>query len=140
MQLYCELLFLRCGVLLYGGNFLPGGAMKYSARELWPVRVCAALAVLILLILPAPASSEQSEEERNFLLTYFTEDELQVVSSTRSIKSISRVAENMTVVTAKDIERMNAHTLAEVLNTVNGVHVWLQGSAPGPRCRRRYSR
>ena len=77
------------------------------------------------------AGAEQSEEEKNFLLMYFKEEELQVVSSTRSLKSISHVAENVTIVTAKDIERMNAHTLAEVLNAVNGVQVWLNGSAPG---------
>ncbi len=62
---------------------------------------------------------------------YFKEDELQVISATRSVKSISRVAENITVVTAEDIERMNAHSLADVLNTVNGVQVWFISSTPG---------
>jgi vitamin B12 transporter len=87
--------------------------------------------VLYVLVLPSFAGAQQSEEEKNFLLMYFKEEELQVVSSTRSIKSIAKVAENMTVVTAAEIERMNAHTLAEVLNTINGVQVWFNGTAPG---------
>ncbi|HTZ18664.1 MAG TPA: TonB-dependent receptor plug domain-containing protein, partial [Dissulfurispiraceae bacterium] len=88
--------------------------------------------VLVLyMMLPVFAFAEQSEEEKNFLLMYFKEEELQVVSSTRSIKSISRVAENMTVITAQDIERMNAHTLADVLNTVNGVQVQFSSTTPG---------
>ena len=41
-----------------------------------------------------------------------------------------RIAENMTVVTAADIELMNAHTLADVLNTIPGVEVFLTGG-PG---------
>jgi vitamin B12 transporter len=60
----------------------------------------------------------QSEEEKKQLSMYFREEELQVVSATRSLKPISRVAENMTVITAEDIERMNAHTLDQVLNTI----------------------
>ncbi len=85
----------------------------------------------LYMMLPAFAFAEQSEEEKNFLLMYFKEEEIQVVSSTRSLKSISRVAENISVVTAADIERMNAHSLAEVLNTVNGVQVWFSPTTPG---------
>jgi len=44
----------------------------------------AAFAILVLyMMLPAFAFAEQSEEEKNFLLMYFKEEELQVVSSTR---------------------------------------------------------
>ncbi len=66
---------------------------------------------------------------------YFSKDELNVISTTRSLKSISQVAENVTVVTAAEIELMNAHTLADVLNTVTGVQVFMTGGpgqlAPG---------
>ena len=72
-----------------------------------------------------------SEEEMAYLRMYFKDEELEVVSSTRSLKSIFRVAENMTVVTAADIELMNAHTLADVLNTVTGVQVSFNGASPG---------
>jgi len=71
-----------------------------------------------------------SEQERKFLLMYFDEDELFVVSTTRSLKSIDRIAENVEVVTAADIELMNAHTLADVLNSVTGVQVQTNGG-PG---------
>ena len=69
----------------------------------------------------------QTEEEKNFLLMYFKEDELKVISATRSLMSINRVTENVTVVTAEDIELMNAHTLADVLNTITGVQVDIRG-------------
>ncbi len=61
---------------------------------------------------------------------YFSKDELNVISTTRSLKSISQVAENVTVVTAAEIKLMNAHTLADVLNTVTGVQVY-QAGGPG---------
>ena len=53
----------------------------------------------------------------------FYEGEDLVVTSTRNTKSISHVAENITVVTAKDIELMNAHTVAEVLNRLPSMYV-----------------
>ena len=77
----------------------------------------------------SPAAA-QTTEEKNFLLMYFKEEELVVESSTRSPKDVSQVAENITVVTASDIKLMNAHTLADVLNTINGVQVFMTGG-PG---------
>ena len=74
--------------------------------------------------------SAQTAEEKNFLLMYFKEEELVVESATRSPKPVSQTAENITVVTASDIELMNAHTLADVLNTVTGVQVFMNGG-PG---------
>ena len=67
---------------------------------------------------------QMSEQERKFLLMYFDEDDLFVVSSTRSLKSITRIAENVEVVTAADIELMNAHTVAEALYNVTGVEIF----------------
>ncbi len=75
----------------------------------------------------SPAVYAQSEEERKFLLMYFKEEELTVVSATRSLKSITQTAENVSVITKDDIELMNAHTLADVLNTVNGVQIISNG-------------
>ena len=72
----------------------------------------------------------QSDEDNKFLLLYFNEDDLYVESSTRGRKSLTQAAENITIVTAQDIKRMNAHTLADVLNTVTGVQVFLTGG-PG---------
>lgn len=79
------------------------------------------------MFLLSPFVYAQSEEERKFLLMYFKEDELEVISATRSLQSITRVAENVTVITAEDIELMNAHTLADVLNTITGVQADIRG-------------
>ena len=86
------------------------------------------VAATLLLLARAPVAQAISEAEKTFLSLYFTEQELQVVSATRSLQSIARIAENIEVVTADDIELMNAHTLADVLNTVNGVRASLAGS------------
>ena len=56
------------------------------------------------------------------LRLFYNEKDL-VVSPTRYPKPISQVAENITVITAKNIEDMNAHTVAEVLNRVPGIFV-----------------
>ena len=74
---------------------------------------------------------KMSKEERDYLLMYFDEDDLVVVSATRSLKSITKVAENVEVVSAEDIELMNAHTLTDVLNTINGVVIQFGGASPG---------
>ncbi|HJV36020.1 TonB-dependent receptor [Geomonas sp.] len=57
------------------------------------------------------------------LLMFWEEKELYVQTATRTAKPISQVAENMEVITAKDIEDMNAHTVDEVLSKVPGVFV-----------------
>ena len=64
----------------------------------------------------------QSEEEMKILRMFYKEKDL-VVSPTRHPKPISQVAENITVVTAREIEEMNAHTVAEVLNRIPGLFV-----------------
>lgn len=51
------------------------------------------------------------------------ESEEPVKAVARSPRPASKIAENVTVITAADIERLNAHTLAEVLNTVPGVQL-----------------
>jgi vitamin B12 transporter len=71
-----------------------------------------------------------SEKEREFLLLYFDEEDLVIVSTTRSLKSITRVAENVEVVTAADMELMNAHTVADALFNVVGVQMRIIGG-PG---------
>ncbi len=96
-------------------------------RLFMPISIIAGIANLLSFCSTALA---QPDEEKNFLLLYFTEDELVVQSATRSLKPLSRTAENVTVVTAVDIELMNAHSVAEVLNTVTGVQVAMTGG-PG---------
>ena len=62
------------------------------------------------------------------LLLFWEEKELYVQTATRTAKSISQVAENMVVVSAKDIADMNAHNVAEVLRRVPGLFVDLTTS------------
>ncbi len=89
------------------------------------------LFILFSVFYMAVPSFAMTQEEKSFLLLYFKPDELKVISTTRSLQSISRVAENVEVVTASDIELMNAHTLADVLNTINGVQMSFGGASPG---------
>ncbi len=71
----------------------------------------------------AARTSATAEE----LLVFWDAKDLYVETATRHFKPISQAAENISVVTAKDIEDMNAHTLYEVLNRVTGVFVEYQG-------------
>lgn len=105
--------------------------VEYTSRTMFFNR---AALILFLISILSPFSTPAfaiSEEEKSFLSMYFKEDEIQVISATRSLKSISRVAENVEVVIHEDIELMNAHTLADVLNTINGVQVYFSGGGPG---------
>lgn len=54
----------------------------------------------------------------------------QSVSAGRVPKPLSQTAENVTVITAAEIEALNAHTLADVLATISGVQVDIHGG-PG---------
>ena len=101
-------------------------------------------AVLLSFAAPAPVfasddntyplksqAGERSKETIRDLLLFWEEKDLFVQSATRHAKPVSQVAENITVITAKDIEDMNAHTVAEVLNRVTGVFVGFQGQGFG---------
>ncbi len=83
--------------------------------------------VLLLSIVSYYPAFAQSEEEMKMLQMYFKKDEL-VVSATRTYKPISQVAENISIVTAKEIEAMNAHTIDDVLSRVTGVFVVFRGN------------
>ena len=69
----------------------------------------------VFLFSPYGSSAAQNQKEMDILLMFYKEKDL-VISPTRHPKQISRTAENITVITAKDIEQMNVHTVAEVLN------------------------
>ncbi len=90
------------------------------------------LALILLLVVQTALSAVPavavSPEEKTFLTLYFSDDELKVVSATRSLKSVARIAENVSVVTADEIELMNAHTVADVLVNVAGIEM---ASFPG---------
>ncbi len=66
----------------------------------------------------------ENDEDKKELLIYYKEEDLDVESPTRGKTSLAQTAENVTVITAEDIKNMNAHTVADVLNTVTGVQVF----------------
>lgn len=62
-----------------------------------------------------------SEEEIETLRMYYKEEDIALVSATRFPKLKSQTAENITIITAKEIEEMNAHTLADVMSNITGI-------------------
>lgn len=85
--------------------------------------------LLSLLFLSASFVSAQSEKDINTLEMFYNEDAV-VETPTRYPKSISQVAENVTIITAEQIQAINAHTVTDVLNSVTGVQVAISGG-PG---------
>jgi len=83
---------------------------------------CLLLSLAILLFAFPVPSLAQSVEEMAIMGMFYREDEL-VVTATRSEKPLSQAAENMTVITAREIKEMNAHTVADVLNHVTGIQM-----------------
>ncbi|WP_298269066.1 TonB-dependent siderophore receptor [Geobacter sp.] len=80
-----------------------------------------------ILGLPLPACAE-STSDQELLDLYYEPQDLLVSSATRSAQPLSRRAENTTIITADQIEELNAHTLADVLSTVPGIQVDLRGA------------
>lgn len=92
-----------------------------------------AVCALTLLSLSSPAVAAPITEEtrtdvalattREDLQLFWEEKDLIVQSATRTDKPLSQTAENMVVITAEEIEKMNAHTVDEVLSRVPGLFV-----------------
>lgn len=78
--------------------------------------------LLLLLVTSAPAFGEEPLDEL-LSLGSATGSEQQTVTTTRTPIPISRIAENVTVVTAGQIALLNAHTLNDVLQTVAGIQL-----------------
>lgn len=66
----------------------------------------------------SPFTAGASEDDQT--LSLFSGGDQPLVSSGRTPRPTSRIAENVTVITAEQIALLNAHTLADVLNTVPG--------------------
>lgn len=88
------------------------------------------LALLCLCIWLAPALLHAAETEEDTLGLFSAWQEEDAGGATRSPKPLSQTAENVTVVTAAEITRLNAHTLADVLDTVPGLQLSHNGG-PG---------
>jgi vitamin B12 transporter len=87
------------------------------------------LSIVLYLSSPAFAQPEEAEDEMKVLRMFYKENDL-VETASRYPKPISQVAENITIVTAAEIEAINAHTLSDVLNYIPGVQLEIQGG-PG---------
>jgi vitamin B12 transporter len=85
-----------------------------------------ALTICATTLFPAAV---RADEEMEVLRMLYRESDL-VVTATRAPKPLSQVAENVSVITADEIEAINAHTLADVLQYVTGVQVERRGG-PG---------
>ncbi len=80
------------------------------------------LFVLLALLLSgmAPVFADDDPLET---LGFTDNPEEAFVSTSRILRPTSKIAENVTVITAADIARLNAHTLADILQTVPGIEL-----------------
>jgi vitamin B12 transporter len=81
----------------------------------------------LLLIFSGGPALAVFEEDMETLGLYYNKEDLEV-STSRVTHPLSQSAENITVVTAKEIEMMGAHTLADVLTNVTGINIDDRGS------------
>jgi vitamin B12 transporter len=86
------------------------------------------LALLPLFSLHSPAFAS-TDEDMQTLEMYYDEKDI-ATAATRSPQDISHVAENLTIITAREIEAINAHTIADVLRIVPGLQLNIRGG-PG---------
>ncbi len=83
----------------------------------------------ILIFLCAPPVFAQPETDMEVLRMFYNEDDI-MVTPTRYPKSISRVAEDVSIITSEDIRAINAHTITDALKYITGVQVGIRGG-PG---------
>jgi vitamin B12 transporter len=94
----------------------------------WITRLLAASCLGTALLATPNIGAAQEEQSslmpsKDELLMFWDEKELYVQTATRSEKPINQVVENMTVITAKDIEAMNANSVSQILARVPGLFV-----------------
>ncbi len=79
------------------------------------------LTALLLALCLCPSLSWANEVENTDSLDLYSGFQEKQATTYRIPRPTSKIAENVTVITAADIERLNAHTLVEVLQTVPGI-------------------
>jgi vitamin B12 transporter len=96
--------------------------MKLFIRE----KLFSVLGVVLLGALPMgqtlAAADEPMADEQAYLHLLYEEDQL-VEVATGFAKPISHIAENVTIITAEEIDALHPHTVAEVLRGVAGVYI-----------------
>jgi vitamin B12 transporter len=96
--------------------------------KLYTISFITIAVTLLIFFNPIPSAFATSEDQQT-LEMYFDEKDL-VESVTRAPIDVSFVAENLTIVTAREIEAINAHTLADVLKNIPGMQINMEGG-PG---------
>src|SRR6185369_6591009 len=76
---------------------------------------------LLLATVVVPAHGSGSEALQALGLT--GEQDEQLATTSHFPRPLSKIAENVTVITSDDIARINAHTLSDVLQTVPGIQL-----------------
>ena len=76
---------------------------------------------LFLLITANPV---RCEDDADSLFPLGLDSTEQTITTSRTPRPVSRIAENVTVITAEQIALLNAHTLADVLQTVPGFQLF----------------
>lgn len=95
----------------------------------YPVKIILLFCIILAISSLCQATITDFKEEIDTLLLFYKKEDV-VITPTRHLKPILRVADNISVITAEDIEMINAHTLNDVLNIVPGIQFDSRGG-PG---------
>lgn len=76
-----------------------------------------------LVTVPSASPNNRCDKEMEVLLMFYNNEDLAIETSSRSPKRISQIPESITVITSDEIIKMNAHSLAEILDGVAGLFV-----------------
>lgn len=90
----------------------------------------AGAAFFLLAMLPTLSSGAEPDKAPGQMAMYF-DDSLMVEVATRAPKPLHQVAENVSIITAEEIEAMHAHSVAEVLKYTAGLLVSFNGEDIG---------
>jgi vitamin B12 transporter len=97
----------------------------YNAHSLRTLFLALCLTVCLI-----PSMSWGESEDNEDSTDLFNAWQEQDVTISRVPKPLSQTAENVTVITAADIRALNAHTLADILDTIPGIQLQHNGG-PG---------
>lgn len=93
-------------------------------------RTSAGTAFFLLALLPTLSTAAEPTEAPSPMSMYFDDSQM-VEVATRAPKPMTQVAENVSIVTAEEIEDMHVHTLLEVLERQPGISMAYNGADYG---------
>ena len=95
-------------------------------------RTSAGTAFFLLTLLPTLSSGAEPAESSAPLSMYFDDSQM-VEVATRAPKPLRQVAENVSIITAEEIEGMHVHTVSEVLSRESAMFMTFSGQDFGSR-------